>query len=72
LASSADTVNGDERTAEPFRASDFGEMNKLRKLPAEKVPAGYCLVFGDNRNQSFDSRFWGLQPLSGVTGRARL
>jgi len=35
-----------------------------------KVPAGYLFVMGDNRDRSFDSRFWGLVPIADVRGRA--
>jgi len=33
------------------------------------IPPGYLFAMGDNRDSSWDSRFWGFLPLSYVKGR---
>jgi signal peptidase I len=34
------------------------------------IPAGYYFMMGDNRGESFDSRFWGPVPLKWIIGGA--
>lgn len=41
-------------------------------MPAITVPEGYLFVMGDNRDNSADSRYWGLLDQRLVVGRALL
>lgn len=45
-------------------------IEDLKNLPPAPVPPGYILMIGDNRNNSFDGRAWGLIPRENVIGRS--
>jgi signal peptidase I len=56
--------------AAKFSLTDPNEMNKVKEMPAIKIPDGYYLMMGDNRDNSFDGRCWGLVPRDSIIGRA--
>lgn len=56
--------------ADEFQIPDGDEQRKAEALPAQKIPKGMYLMMGDNRNNSFDGRGWGLVPRASIIGRA--
>jgi len=40
--------------------------------PEILIPPGYYYVLGDHRNNSSDSREWGMVPKKYITGRVQL
>lgn len=59
---------GGHTLPEPYLASP----SSSGEIQAQIVPADCYFVMGDNREDSLDSRSWGVVPRSHVIGRARI
>jgi signal peptidase I len=48
----------------------FYYKQKNQEIGTWIIPEGYYFVLGDNRDNSFDSRYWGLVPAKNIIGKA--
>jgi signal peptidase I len=63
----------DEPPAKDWSTTDRFASNELYKVPWPAngvVPKDQYLVLGDNRNNSYDSHYWGFVPKDKIVGKA--
>lgn len=68
-AGGVETADGETPTTEPA----YGQLEEHPEWSLYEpytVPADHYYLLGDNRSDSFDSRFWGPVPRSAIIGKA--
>jgi signal peptidase I len=60
----------DDKRTFPYSEADSLQWGRRDNMPIRIIPEGKLFVMGDNRDNSFDSRFWGYLDEKDVIGKA--
>ncbi len=63
-------INGKVITEKYLDEAPQYNWSSTELTPDGIVPAGHYLVLGDNRNNSYDSHYWGFVPKEKIVGKA--
>ena len=76
----ADRIDSHERGSHEFAAEQLGDrrhavmvtpqLEAIRSFNSFTIPSGKYFMMGDNRDNSFDSRYFGTVPREKIVGRA--